>query len=336
MTMWKKRKTDWKLLARYLAGETNAEENLFVDSWLAKDSKNRLLMNEILVYWKNLDQMKSRFDVDNAWNKLQARISEETENKHALEFPLIQHKEKGRKLFLRLAAAVVTLSLLTFGATALVNRANRVTVVAGFDEARKQIVLPDKTVVTLNTRSRISYNKKFNRNPREVSLAGEAFFEVAPDASRPFVVSARQARVRVAGTSFNVEADHADRHVEVFVLTGLVELSSAQNRQGKVLLKPGDMGILNRSAGLTRETGNENCIAWKTGKLVFADTRLDDVRDILNDVYGVAIEFRQPRLDSTRINGNYSNDSLDQILQVICTQNHLKIEKSENIIYLSE
>jgi ferric-dicitrate binding protein FerR (iron transport regulator) len=230
----------------------------------------------------------------------------------------------------------VAISLLTVGALALANRLNRVTVVAGTDEARKQIVLPDKTVVTLNADSRISYKKNFNNPDREVHLTGEAFFEVTPDPSAPFVVAAGQARVRVVGTDFNVETDHTDGHVEVFVYTGLVEVSSTDNRQGQVMLRPGDMGILNKTSGLTREAGDENCIAWKTGKLVFTDTRLDEVREILNDVYGVSIEFRQSTLDSTRINGSYSNDSLDQILKVICTQNHLKLEKSENKIYLSE
>jgi ferric-dicitrate binding protein FerR (iron transport regulator) len=146
---------------------------------------------------------------------------------------------------------------------------------------------------------------------------------------------AGNACIKVLGTSFNVNAGKDDNQVTVWVATGIVELSEAADINNRVTIEPGNMGMLSHKDIRAMKAENENAVAWKTGSLTFRDTKLLEVTSLLNDIYGVNIVLRESGLDTTRINGDYQNDPLDEILQVICKQTHLTVEKSDDMIYLS-
>ena len=103
--------------------------------------------------------------------------------------------------------------------------------------------MPDGSTIFLNRNSEFSYRSNFGDRSRNVILTGEAFFEIAPDASKPFIIDAGNARVRVVGTSFNVITSNSESAVEVFVKTGKVMLSSNSGSES-IALDPGYIGTM--------------------------------------------------------------------------------------------
>ncbi len=333
--MFTRNKTDWNLLAKYMAGEAGEKEVLEVMDWIGKDSGNKALFNDVKTDWKKMDMMNKRFDVDNAWNKLQNRI---LDNKEIVLPDEIQKSQKSVNRFptlFRIAASLLLLAAVGAVLVYITGRTRTVSMVASYNEKGKEITLPDGSVVILNAASSVSYSHQFGKKQREITLKGEAYFEVTPDKSKPFVIYSNSAQIKVLGTSFNVDANDAKDQVEVYVTSGVVELSEMANQSNKVLLHPGNAGLMdNKTIKMTR-IGDKNCLAWKTGDLTFNGARLNDVTSVLNEIYNVHIVIREPGIDTTRIEGSYQNDPLDHILRVICTQNHLNIAKSDDTIYLS-
>lgn len=334
--MFSTKKTDWKLLAKYMAGEASDQETHVMEEWLGKSAENRALYNSIKSDWKLMDTMKTQFNTDKAWNKLHERIAASEGFSVVQDKPSVQVRSRSFFLTpLRVAASIMLMALLGTSVWFITSNMKRVSYTAGNEERGKQVVLPDGSSVFLNASSSLSYSRSFSRKLREVKLDGEAFFEVKPDKTKPFLIYANTACVTVLGTSFNVNARKNNNQVSVYVATGIVELSETDNRSNRILLKPGNMGMMNNREITAIAAGNENAIAWKTGTLSFRDTKLLEVTSLLNDIYGVNIVLRESGLDTTRINGDYQNDPLDEILQVICKQTHLTVEKSDDMIYLS-
>jgi len=334
--MFTKSKTDWNLMAKYLAGETNEKETTAIMNWLTIRPENRVLFNELKTDWKSIDTMNKRFNVDSAWDKLHKRIAAEEGFTGSAEKRTISLNRKVWMTPMRIAASVLVMALIGASLVFITGRFGSVTVYTAANENVKSIILPDGSAVYLNANTGFSYPRRFGEKTREVKLDGEAFFEVTPGKDRPFIIRAGDASIRVIGTSFNVFTGNRDQHVEVYVSTGIVELFETKDQQNKVMLKPGEIGTFANSIIKSRQSENKNSIAWKTrDNLNFQDVRLSEVAEVLNHVYQVEINFRGQGLDTTKIMGSYQTDPLDTILNIICTTNNLKIEKSDNKIYLS-
>ena len=143
--------------------------------------------------------------------------------------------------------------------------------------------LSDGSVVALNRGSKLLFPKKFKGDIREVTIVGEAFFDVVPNPEKPFIINAGNAQVKVLGTSFNVCAYPGSETVEVIVETGKVQVINtqtdlpAENRE--VFLTPGEKGTFYTENHLLEKTMNldPNFLAWKTQSLVFTKVPLIDV-----------------------------------------------------------
>ena len=320
-------------MAKSLAGETGEAENKAMEGWLEKKPENGALYKQLKSYWKIMDSMDKQFNVDNAWNKLQDRIV-------AHGGPAGQNHIYPRAIrfsAIRIAATLLLLTVIGISLVYLTGNFREITRVSGSAERLKSIELPDGSKVFMNVDTRISYPKKFRNKSREVKLTGEAFFEVSPDRNKPFIIHAGKADIQVVGTSFNVDTRTGKQAVEVYVSTGIVELCEAENKVNQVILHPGELGSVTLNKVQSRKCENENPIAWKTGVMDFRDTRLSEAVRILSEIYQVDIVCQEPGLDTSQTNGTYRypEESLDEILTILCKQNHMKFEKSDNKIYLS-
>jgi len=161
----------------------------------------------------------------------------------------------------------------------------------------KQVIneyaLPDGSFVTLNSNSKLVYPKHFKGNTREVTIYGEAFFDVKPNPEKPFIINAGNARVKVVGTSFNVSAYPETETVEVVVKTGKVQVTNknaeALSDANQVFLIPGEKGTLfNKSSILEKsQNSNLNYLAWKTRDFIFNDMPLNEVFQCLAKIFHV-------------------------------------------------
>jgi transmembrane sensor len=181
---------------------------------------------------------------------------------------------------------------------------------------KSKIFLPDGSVAYLNSNSRLTYPLNFDNDTRHVKLSGEAFFEVASDSLRPFLVESNQLFTRVLGTSFSVYDFPGQEDVSVSLVEGTLKVISKDNQQ-EVLLQPGESAMLNMVDNQlsTVELDYLTSVAWKDGILYFKETALDHAFSTLEQWYGVRFTFSKPPIANVKVTGKFENEYLANVLR---------------------
>lgn len=185
---------------------------------------------------------------------------------------------------------------------------------------RKKVVLTDGSTVWLNAKSEISFNNHFNEKTREITLVGEAFFEITKNKEIPFIVSSAGVKTKVLGTSFNIEAYPEGDNVTVALLTGKIWLK-APDGNSKILLPNQTVKFNKRRNQLEPVTSeiSENYAAWKDGNIVFNNISLATAAKKLERVWDVSINIKENVLAQTKINGNFTvNQQPTEVLETVC------------------
>jgi len=321
----------WKKLAKYLSGEAGEKEKSAVEQWANRDPNHRKSFEETKMYWNKIEnQEPSSINVDKAWNKLHNRISREEGTAGKQPDVIALHRR-----VLKYAAAVVVLIGLGVGGfytyQAIDQAVNTVTLKTPSGDGSKQVYLPDGTMAHLNYNSRVIYPKNFRQAHRNVHIRkGEVYFDVERMPERPFVISARDARIEVLGTSFNVNTNLPGQKVEVYVQSGKVKLSREDDPGKFLILEPGYKGILTPSSLKKVENTDKNYIAWATGKLTFKDQQLEDVFQTLRRTYHVNIKAEDASIKNYKITTHFTQEPIDTVLAVIATTFNLNVERTQD------
>lgn len=171
--------------------------------------------------------------------------------------------------------------------------------------AEYNLTLADGTHIWMNADSELKYPIKFTGENREVYLKGEAYFDVAPDASCPFIVNVGELNIRVLGTSFNVMAYADEARIETTLESGRVEIR--QNRK-EVELQPGMQAVYEKSSGKlsSRKVNTLLYTSWKDSQMVFEELRLEELFNRLGRWYDVDVFYQNNELKDIRLTGNLS------------------------------
>jgi ferric-dicitrate binding protein FerR (iron transport regulator) len=182
---------------------------------------------------------------------------------------------------------------------------------------KSKIFLSDGSVVYLNANSRIRYLEDFQNDKRLIHLEGEAFFEVAKDSLRPFIVNSGAISTRALGTKFNVAAFPEQEEIQVTLLEGKVELVS-NDSSTQLILEEKEAALYDpNSIQLTELPYDANHLLWKDGILYFNQSLLPEVISSLERWYGVQVEINGNFVPNTMISGRFENESLENVLQSI-------------------
>jgi len=184
-----------------------------------------------------------------------------------------------------------------------------------------EMVLPDGSIIFLNSDSRIRYSIDGEKGVREVFLDGEAWFDVEKNKKKPFVVHTPFYDVNVTGTQFNVKAYEADRHVTTTLEEGQVVIHSTENYQftENVVLKPGEQIVLNKDSQelVLKEVNTKWYTSWKDNKLIFVNMDMKDLIVLLERKYGVDIEVKNKAILDLHFDGTLKNETIIEILDII-------------------
>jgi len=320
---------EWEELASILSEEKGEQPDLlnrFMDGDTSNSGKQ----------WKDLKNMDSKeeINVDNAWNKVYSRLNENE---------LIKNERPARIIFMRpvlMRVAAVALILLCIGSAAVYMNnsgyfSKNITALAGNDQKNILVSLPDGSKIYLNRNSELIYRSNFGNRGRDVKLTGEAFFEIAPDVSKPFIIDAGKAKVKVVGTSFNVITNNRDSAVEVFVKTGKVVVSDNSGSQ-TIQLDPGYVGIMDSKTSGKTVNSDPNYMSWNTGLLVYTGQKLDVVFNDLKRVYNMDIIADDPDILENPWTSPIVNQKEETIIRIICVSFNLSYTKDGNVYHLTK
>lgn len=214
---------------------------------------------------------------------------------------------------------------------------SRPEVYASVSSPRGQITsltLFDGTTVWLNSGSTLKYSNQYGKGQREVSLDGEALFEVQKDLENSFIVNMGDSKIRVHGTIFNAKNYHAEK--EVVLLEGKIEYSN----QGKnVFLKPNERVTEDENTGATIIDQVDASIysSWIGGKIYFDNESLEDLSLRLERWYDMEFAFEKENIKSYKFTGVINKDkSLDYSLRIIQLTNKVKFRKEQDKIIITE
>jgi ferric-dicitrate binding protein FerR (iron transport regulator) len=182
---------------------------------------------------------------------------------------------------------------------------------------KSHFLLPDGSLVHLNYESRISYPPAFNGDKRIVELKGEAFFEIAKDPKKPFIVKVNNIETEVLGTSFNIKSWKNSPNTEISLISGKLKVKADGNAVNDLILSPGEhLSYDNRTKKLIKGSFNlETVTSWKDGILIFKNVSLEQFIDRLERWYGVDFQLYGNLSVDWRINGRYQNEKLDDVLK---------------------
>lgn len=181
-----------------------------------------------------------------------------------------------------------------------------------------QVDLPDGSKVWLNAGSLLRYPINFNGNVRKVELTGEAYFEVAKNANKPFRVVSNKQVVEVLGTHFNISSYIDEASVKTTLLEGSVKVLSIGSNQSK-LLKPGEQSNINylNNTFSVQAVNTEEAVAWKNGYFLFVDEDMKSIMSKFARWYNVDVEYLG-NVDNLRFGGMVSRSKdLAQALKII-------------------
>ena len=176
------------------------------------------------------------------------------------------------------------------------------------------VTLPDGSAVKLNSGSKITFPEKFTDSIREITLEGEAFFDVVKNESKPLIITSNKLTTTVLGTTFNVEAYPNKTDIKVTLATGKVSIDAEGK---KAILIPSEQAIFNREKLniVIKKVDIQKYLEWKDGMLRFENSTLTDAVEKLEKWYNVTIEFENRNLSNCTFTGVFKNERLQTILE---------------------
>ena len=301
-----------QLLDKYLKNDCSEEEKRKVEAWLdALENPQRS--------WTSLSESEQQAYIRQLLSDLQMDLRNRHSRKSAVKHP-----------FVWTAAAVLLLLVTTGLFYRYFNHGNQkapaqskwLVVETGIGE-RKEVKFGDGTHVRLNASSSLKYPKHFGPTARIVKLEGEAFFDVERDPHRPFEVESVDWRIRVLGTSFNVDSYREDQAIKIAVLSGKVGIDRVkEKRDQQHIVRAHELASYdqqNRNWQIDTIGVDIKKPLWVLGQLAFYHTPMHEVAKTLYRTYGIIIHFENGKIQQCEISGHFEIDQKpENILRAIC------------------
>ena len=319
-----------KLLPLYFEGKLDAEQTREVESWMAASDDNQAIADNMARIYRASDMLFAikNSDAGSALESVNGRI------RHA----------RLHTIFIRMqrVAAVLFIPLLMVSMLQMYNalrpRPVQMMSISTNPGMTASAILPDGTKVKLNSDSRLSYPATFTDDNREVSLRGEAYFNVTKDSRHPFIVSTpQQADIKVYGTHFDVEAYPADDRVTATLEEGSIAMKYS-DRTGRLLeqlIEPGEAIVYSVTSKDIQVSKTEVDVAtsWKDGRLIFRNTPVREVLRSLSKRFGVQFDVRNPKVYANSFTGTLERQRLERIMEYLTLTSgmHFKYAPSGNL-----
>ncbi len=310
-----------EILTDYLNEQCNEYTKQTIKNWLDNDPKNKAYLEELRFYWdtNSLATKNLEFDSEKALLKLKKK-------KTAL-------KQFHIRKLMRYAALVIILLATSITSILIIDRNSNQILVENSDDIDKILNLEDGTTILLTQDGSISYPKQFAANERLIQLTGEAFFKVAKDKSRPFIITTSHTKTTVLGTSFRISEDI--RKTLIKVESGIVEFMQVDDPTNKVRLEKGEMAkfVEKQNVVLKGKQGLHND-QFKINHLTYQNEKLESICNDLNELFNINIKLEGDQIPQLLMTATFADQNSYNILESIAFSLDLEIEKKKDYILL--
>lgn len=332
-----------------MAGEATDTELKELEQLLREQPEAQYTMELMATIWKKEPASEAEPDVfDRYWPQLQAEATLQPEAARVFSI---------RKRGWWIAAALTGICLMAAGWLTWFSKGNTQQLanneVTTHEGSRSKIKLPDGTAVWLNGGSKLTYSDDMKHAAtREVYLTGEACFDVAKDAGKPFIIHTRKMQVNVLGTVLNVRAYNNESKSEATLVSGKIEVLMKEVPGQRIDLQPGEKLIIynNQSKKKTKQALIHYSVAnagkltddsillaetsWIENKLVFNDEKMPDILRKMEHWYNVTIDVNNEKINDCHFTGSFQNETVTEALTAMQQIHHFQFTMSGNKIII--
>lgn len=301
-----------ELLGKYFSGEVSEQEAEKVRQWRSINAENARFFFEAKSAWHAATSYEAPSGVlDSILNYRANTVTFEQKD---------QIKENSGNSWFRVAAAIALLVVAGVAGWFVMN-SRPTTIPFDTPPMAAAVLLGDGSILSLYEGTDYEV-VEMSRTKRVVRVSGKAYFDVLRDTNRPFVIYANDAMIEVLGTSFSIDTD-SDLGTEVMVESGRVAVSHNPEiftgESEEVLLVKGEMGIVKNSEEFItkQKIGDDNYIAWSNGVISFKQDNLTEVALLLEEVYGLKVEFQNEELGNCQLTAKFNKKSAKEIIRII-------------------
>jgi ferric-dicitrate binding protein FerR (iron transport regulator) len=325
------------ITARVLNGTATMLDHKELKHWRSLSEENELLYISIKKYWDHkIPREKTESEnirTENLLNYAKTSLINTPKSVKVISIKRILFYAAGIALILSFGFVAGTI----LSNKTSVNKTSEIFVSRG---SRANITLPDGTIVWLGHDSHLSYKEKFNGKNRQVSLSGEAFFDVASDDGHPFFVYTSGPTIKVTGTEFYIQAYPSNPSVETSLISGKIDLM-LNNRLLSKMQPHTNLVYIKQTGTLLSGKYDDNFLEfWKKGEYSFVDKPFSELAIMMKRIYNVEIIFKDKALKDKRFTGSLGvDDNIYTLLEIFkkssSTSFNYSIENNNKILVMS-
>ncbi len=362
----------WVLFSKKLSGEASAEELRMLEELILSHPEWQYAIQNLEDLWKQKPDKDYSIEED-AYMLHLHRMNEMNIGFEQSDEPALAETtyiRRNKKWYWAAAACIIAAGFYVFSgffkSTASqeepASQANEISTRPG---SKSKIQLPDGSVVWLNAGSKLTYNKDFGRETREVMLTGEGFFDVMKNKEKPFIITTSTINIKVLGTAFNVKAYPEDKQTETSLIRGSIEVTIKNRPNDKIILSPSEKLVVENNKARIETKGIQAAVntydgelpvinplmsinklkyspvdstvaetAWVNNRLVFRDETFSELAVRMQRWYDVNIEIKDAELANERMNGAFEIETIVQALDALKESMNFKYEKTGNKIII--
>ncbi|TKG95877.1 DUF4974 domain-containing protein [Puteibacter caeruleilacunae] len=303
------------LIIAELDGVISEQERVRLEEWIDCSKDNADFYAKTKDLWEaSLANASAIADTDKEWKRFVGRVSSRESSKS---------KSFALHPWIKIAAVLIIGILLGNVLTYWMTKHEEPTFVTSIAPkgSISQTILPDGSEVFLNAETEIKYTVTDQKERGVILKSGEAWFNVAKNPEKPFVVHTPYYDVRVLGTKFNVKAYNEDRSVITTLEEGKIQVvsSSRLTLKKEISLKPGDQLIYSEDKKelIIRKVDAEQYSSWRNNELVFLKMNFEQLIKLLERRYGINVEVEDPEILTYHYTGTLKNESIFEVLNII-------------------
>lgn len=320
------------LLLKYISGDADPDENSEVKLWASGSEERKKALARLKNVWV-LAGLENEIDIGKRDAEIERILN------IIRELNMKEQRRSFRIKFMRYAAAI--LLLISFSGTVgyfisylsftSVSKFTEIIVPRGY---RSTVMLPDGSKVQLNSDSHLKFVSSFFSDKRKVSLQGEAFFNVTPDKSRPFVVETKGLDIEVLGTSFNVSCYPNDSLITTFLQSGRVKINSGNSDD--VFLGPSEAYFYNKDTHESSKVKikDQRMCDWTKGILTVNGETIRELAKKLERRYNIHIIFGDSEVEDHIYTGSIKDENINTVLEALEFASSINYKQSGNSITL--